>query len=96
MTITKADLVQQIYNKHEKLTKGQATEAVEAFLRISKDTLIGGSDLLLSGFGKFNVKEKNSRKGRNPQTGEDLILEGRRVVTFSPSGILRTKVNETK
>ncbi len=96
MTITKADLVQQIYNKHEELTKGQATEAVEAFLRISKDTLIGGSDLLLSGFGKFNVKEKNSRKGRNPQTGEDLILEGRRVVTFSPSGILRTKVNETK
>jgi len=96
MTITKADLVQQIYNKHEELTKDQATEAVEAFLRISKDTLIGGSDLLLSGFGKFNVKEKNSRKGRNPQTGEDLILEGRRVVTFSPSGILRTKVNETK
>ncbi len=96
MTITKADLVQQIYNKHEEFTKGEATEAVEAFLRISKDTLIGGSDLLLSGFGKFNVKEKSSRKGRNPQTGEDLILEGRRVVTFNPSGILRTKVNETK
>jgi len=96
MTITKADLAQQIYNNHEELTKIQATEAVEAFLRISKDSLIGGSDLLLSGFGKFNVREKNSRKGRNPQTGEDLILEGRRVVTFKPSGTLRTKVNETK
>ncbi len=96
MTITKADLVQQIYKNHEELTKAQAAEAVEAFLRISKDTLIGGSDLLLSGVGKFNVREKSPRKGRNPQTGEDLILEGRRVVTFNPSGILRTKVNETK
>ncbi len=96
MTITKADLVRQIYKNHEELTKAQAAEAVEAFLRISKDTLIGGSDLLLSGFGKFNVREKSPRKGRNPQTGEDLILEGRRVVTFNPSGILRTKVNETK
>lgn len=96
MTITKADLAQQIYNNHEELTKIQATEAVEAFLRISKDSLIGGSDLLLSGFGKFNVREKSSRKGRNPQTGEDLILESRRVVTFTPSGILRTKINETK
>jgi len=96
MTLTKADLVQQIYNNHEGLTRPQATEAVEAFLRISKDTLIGGSDLLLSGFGKFNVREKGSRKGRNPQTGEDLILESRRVVTFNPSGILRTKINETK
>ncbi len=96
MTITKADLVQQIYKNHEGLTKAQAAEAVEAFLRISKNTLIGGSDLLLSGFGKFSVREKSPRKGRNPQTGEDLILEGRRVVTFNPSGILRTKVNETK
>jgi len=96
MTITKADLVQQVYNNHEELTKIQATEAVEAFLRISKDSLIGGSDLLLSGFGKFNVREKSSRKGRNPQTGEDLVLESRRVVTFKPSGILKTKVNETK
>jgi integration host factor subunit alpha len=91
MTLTKADLVQQIYKNHEGLTKAQLTEAVEAFLRISKDTLIGGSDLLLSGFGKFNVREKNSRKGRNPQTGEELLLEGRRVVTFKPSGTLRTK-----
>ena len=96
MTITKADLVQQIYNNHEELTKIQATEAVEAFLRISKDSLIGGSDLLLSGFGKFNVREKRARRGRNPQTGKDIILESRRVVTFTPSGILRTKVNETK
>ena len=94
MTITKADLVQQVFKNHGDLTKSQATEAVEAFLRLSKDTLIKGSDLLLSGFGKFNVRDKNPRRGRNPQTGEDLELDARRVVTFKPAGILRDKVNE--
>lgn len=93
MTLTKADLVQQVYKNHEELTKVQATESVEAFLRISKDSLIEGSDLLLSGFGKFNVKDKKSRRGRNPQTGEDLTLDARRVVTFRASGMLRDKIN---
>ena len=93
MTLTKADLIQQVFKQHEGLTKIQAADSVEAFLRISKNTLINGSDLLLSGFGKFNVKDKKSRKGRNPQTGETLILDPRRVVTFNPSGILRDKVN---
>ena len=93
MTLTKADLVQQIYKKHDNLTKAQATESVESFLRLSKDALVSGSDLLLSGFGKFNVRDKNPRRGRNPQTGEDLTLDARRVVTFKPSGILRDKIN---
>ena len=93
MTLTKAELIQQVYKQHEGLTKIQATDSVEAFLRISKNSLINGSDLLLSGFGKFNVKDKKSRRGRNPQTGETLILDARRVVTFNPSGILRDKVN---
>ncbi len=93
MTLTKADLVQQIYKNHENLTKAQATEAVESLLRISKKSLIAGSDLLLSGFGKFNVRNKRSRKGRNPQTGDELMLDARRVVTFKPSGMLRDKVN---
>jgi integration host factor subunit alpha len=93
MTLTKADLVQQIYNNHDNLTKAQATESVESFLRLSKDALISGSDLLLSGFGKFNVRDKKTRLGRNPQTGEGLKLDARRVVTFRPSGILRDKVN---
>jgi integration host factor subunit alpha len=93
MTLTKAELIQQVYDQNEGLTKIQATDSVEAFLRISKNCLIGSSDLLLSGFGKFNVRDKKARKGRNPQTGEDLILDARRVVTFNPSGILRDKVN---
>ena len=93
MTLTKAELVQQIYKTHPTLSKIQAAESVEAFLRISKNTLINDSALLLSGFGKFNVKDKNSRRGRNPQTGEDLTLDARRVITFKPSGILRDKIN---
>ena len=95
MTLTKAELVQQIYKIHPSLSKTQATESIEAFLRISKNTLINGSDLLLSGFGKFNVKDKNSRRGRNPQTGDELTLDARRVITFKPSGILRDKINNS-
>ena len=94
MTLTKADVIQQVYKKHQHLSKSEASDAVEAFLRLSKDTLIKGSDLLLSGFGKFNVRDKNPRRGRNPQTGEGLELDARRVVTFHPSGILRSKINE--
>ena len=92
MTLTKADLVQKVYQSHN-LTKAQAADAVEAFLRISKNCLEHGEDLLVSGFGKFNVKDKNSRRGRNPQTGQELILSARKVVTFKPSGILRAKIN---
>ena len=94
MTLTKADFVQQVYKNHGDLTKSQAVDAVEAFLRLSKGTLVSGSDLLLSRFGKFHVRDKNPRRGRNPKTGESLELDARRVVTFHPSGILRSKVNE--
>ncbi len=96
MTLTKADLIQQVYDQNEGLTKIQATNSVEAFLRISKNCLIEDSSLLLSGFGTFNVKDKKSRKARNPRTGEDLILDTRRVVTFKSSAILREKVNGSK
>ena len=95
MTLTKADLVQQIYITHENLTKAEAAVAVESLLRLSKGSLIAGSDVLLSGFGKFSIKEKRARRGRNPQTGDELILDARRVVTFRPSGMLRDKVNES-
>lgn len=93
MTVTKADIVREIYMRYDGMTKTQSVEAVEAILRIAKETLISGEDLLLSGFGKFNVRDKRERKGRNPQTGSELMLAPRRVITFSPSGILRDKVN---
>jgi len=95
MTLTKADLVHKIYQTHD-LSKTEATETIEAFLRISKECLANGEDLLLSGFGKFNVKDKKPRRGRNPQTGDELMLDARRVVTFKPSGILRNRVNTGK
>ena len=94
MTLTKADLVQNVYQKHN-LTKAQAADIVEAFLHITKKCLQNGEDLLISGFGKFNVKEKSARRGRNPQTGEELILSERKVVTFKPSGILRDRINNS-
>ena len=92
MTLTKADLVNKVYESHD-LSKTQALDAVETFLRISKGCLENGNDLLLSGFGKFNVKEKKARRGRNPQTGDALMLDARTVVTFKPSGILRDRIN---
>ena len=95
MTLTKADLVQSVYQKHD-LTKAQAAEAVESFLQIAKSCLVEGEDLLISGFGKFNVKNKNARRGRNPQTGKELVLDARQVVTFKPSGILRERINNGK
>lgn len=93
MTVTKADLVRQIYQTHPDLTKIRSSEAVELFLNLAKDSLIAGNSLLLSGFGKFKVKDKRLRRGRNPQTGEELMLTARRVVTFKPSGKLRGRVN---
>jgi len=93
MTITKADLIRQLYHSHPELSKIRSTKAVELFLGFAKDTLISGGDLLLSGFGKFKVKDKRLRRGRNPQTGEELMLSARRVVTFKPSGKLRSRIN---
>lgn len=93
MTVTKADLIRQIYQTHPELTKIRSTQAVDLFLTLAKDSLIAGNNLLLSGFGKFKVKDKRLRRGRNPQTGEELMLTARRVVTFKPSGKLRGRVN---
>jgi integration host factor subunit alpha len=76
-----------------KLLKNESIEAVESLLEIIKSTLESGEDVLISGFGKFCVKDKNERKGRNPATGETAILPARRVVTFKCSGKLREKIN---
>ena len=87
MTLTRADLVQQVYKNHDNLTKAQATYLVEAFLRLSKDTLIKGS--LAERVWKVYCQRQKNRLRRNPKTGDDLALDVRRVVTFKPSGILR-------
>ncbi len=93
MTLTKADLVERIQHRTT-LSRPESVRAVETLLEIIKSRLEAGENVLISGFGKFAIKDKRARRGRNPHTGEDLILEPRRVVTFHPSGVLRRKLNE--
>jgi integration host factor subunit alpha len=93
MTLTKADLINQVFTSLPDYSKAQARETVETLLELIKSSLENGDNLLLSEFEKFSVKEKRPRIGRNPQTGEELILDARRVVTFKPSGNLKDKVN---
>jgi integration host factor subunit alpha len=92
MTLTKAQIVDII---HEELPfpKNKSTEVIEGLIEIIKRTLENGEDVLISGFGKFCVKNKRERRGRNPATGDDLILSQRKVVTFKCSGKLREKIN---
>ena len=92
MALTKAHLIERIQSNND-LTKKQSTDIVEATIGILKDTLASGDDVLISGFGKFRVKEKAERKGRNPATGDDQMLPARKVVTFKCSGNLRERVN---
>ena len=92
MTLTKAQLVDSI-RKQVNLPKTKSAQVVDSLLDNIKKTLEGGEDVLISGFGKFCVKDKRKRRGRNPQTGEDLMLDARRVVTFRCSGRLREKIN---
>jgi len=92
MTLTKAQIIEEIRTKNG-FTLKKSTETVEILLETIKKTLETGEDVLISGFGKFCVRDKRQRKGRNPATGEDMILEPRKVVTFKCSGKLRERVN---
>jgi integration host factor subunit alpha len=94
MTLTKNDLVASVNELG--FTKKKSVEIIETLIEIMKGTLEKGEDVLISGFGKFCVKDKNSRRGRNPATGSDLILRERKVVTFKCSGKLRDKINNSK
>jgi len=91
MALTKSQITKQVYDLG--FTQQESTEIVDTLLEIIKVRLENGGDVLVSGFGKFCVKDKPPRRGRNPATGDDLMLEGRRVVTFKPSGKLRNRIN---
>jgi len=95
MTLTKADLIDALYNQLD-LPKTRSSKVVESLIAIIKRTLENGEDVLITGFGKFSVKEKRKRKGRNPHTREDLMLGERKVVTFKCSGVLRNKINKER
>ena len=92
MTLSRQDLIESVYNQSD-LSKPEATLVVKSLLEIIKRTLESGENVLISGFGKFCVKDKKERKGRNPQTGEDLVLRARRVVRFKCSEILAERIN---
>lgn len=93
MTLTKSHLINAIEQQNG-FTRIKSSETVETILELIKSSLESGEDVLISGFGKFCVREKRERKGRNPATGDDMVLGARRVVTFKSSGKLRDRINE--
>jgi len=91
-SLTKSQIVDAVAASNG-FTRNKASDIVETVLEIMKRSLESGDDVLISGFGKFCVKQKRERKGRNPATGTDMMLETRKVVTFKCSGKLRDKIN---
>jgi len=92
MSVTRDDLAESVWNVNG-FPKKQSKDLVDSTLELIKRTLASGEDVLLSGFGKFEMREKSARRGRNPKTGEALVLDARRVMTFKPSGNLRETLN---
>jgi integration host factor subunit alpha len=95
VTLTKADIAQKIADDCG-FMKGEAAEIMEKLLEIMKAILVSGEDVMISGFGKWCVKDKHARRGRNPQTGESIVLEARKVVTWQYSPVLKKAVNGNK
>ena len=90
--MTKADIVERIYEQVG-FSKKEATDVVESIFEIIKGRLENGEKVKISGFGNFVINEKHPRKGRNPQTGEEIIISGRRVLSFKPSPVLKKAIN---
>ena len=90
--MTKADIVERIYDRVG-FSKKEAAEVVESIFEVIKVQLEKGEKVKISGFGNFVINEKRPRKGRNPQTGEEIIISGRRVLTFKPSQVLKRVIN---
>jgi integration host factor subunit alpha len=92
MTLTKAHIVEALFAKNI-FTKTQSAQVIDTLFELIKQSLQNGEEVLISGFGKFSVKEKQARKGRNPRTGQTILLPPRKVVTYKCSGILRAGMN---
>lgn len=90
--MTKADIIETVSDVCS-FSKKESAELVECVFSLIKGCLESGEDLKISGFGKFEVKQKNSRRGRNPQTGESLEISARRILSFKPSQLLKAAVN---
>ncbi len=94
-SMTKADIVEIVADKCG-ISKKDSMDMVESVFSVLKSTLENGEDIKISGFGKFEVKNKHERKGRNPQTGESIIIDARRILSFKPSTILKESINGKK
>ena len=92
MTLTEDDLISSIGNRLG-ISKFESSRILESVLETVKTSLSNGEDVLISGFGRFIVRKKDARRGRNPQTGEDLTLDPRRVITFKCSPVMRDRIN---
>lgn len=91
--LTKDELIGEIYELIPAITMPRAKEIIEAWLEITKEALEANGKVLIQHFGSWEVKEKKERKGRNPRTGETIVLRGRRVLTFRPGVALRNAMN---
>jgi len=91
--MTKADIVEKIFDKVG-FSKKESAELVESVFDIIKSTLEKGDKIKIAGFGNFVVKEKADRRGRNPQTGEEITISARKILTFKPSQVLKTSLNK--
>jgi integration host factor subunit alpha len=96
MTLTKAEIAEQVHNRVGR-NKKESAQMVEALFETIKESLEEGKDVMVSGFGKFSIRDRGERIGRNPLTGHAIMLPAKKVVTFRCSGKLREKINgETK
>lgn len=95
MSLTKVELATLVY-EHMKVDKKQAAELVDLFFEEIKEGLLKDGDLQISGFGKLEIKQKRPRRGRNPQTGKDMTIDARKVVTFQHSMVLKGRLNSGK
>jgi integration host factor subunit alpha len=93
MALTKIDIVEKIHQQMA-FSKKDSADLVESILSIMKSTLGTGEKIKIAGFGTFEVKQKKDRRGRNPQTGEAIIIDARRILTYKPSNLLKTRINE--
>jgi len=92
MSLTKDKLITCLQTQAG-LDKHESRQIMERLLGIMKETLVKGEELLITGFGKFSVRQKHTRRGRNPQTKESLVLAARKVLVFKASGVLRERIN---
>lgn len=97
MTLTKANLVESVYGElddSEDVTKRESSEYVNTTIETIKETLESGEEVKLSGFGKFEVRKKDERLGRNPRTGEEIMIPERKVVRYKISGVFKDDLND--